>query len=197
MTDTLQPLVPAEVDVQPAKPRRKAIAAKARFEVFKRDKFTCQYCGAHPPGVLLHLDHITAVANGGTNDQHNLITSCEPCNLGKGARPLGEAKPSLKAQAEVAKERERQLLGYQKLIAAKRERLEVEIDRVQDVFAIFYPGLQFTPRFRISVRVFIEKLGVDDVCGAMERACCKCRGQSNATKYFCGICWSKVREAES
>lgn len=44
---------------------RKAISKKTRFEVFKRDRFTCQYCGATPPGVLLHIDHIHPVAEGG------------------------------------------------------------------------------------------------------------------------------------
>lgn len=184
-------------DLVPAKPRRKAISTKSRFDVFKRDRFTCQYCGAHPPGVLLHVDHILAVASGGTNELHNLVTACEPCNLGKGARSLGSVKPSLKEQAEQAKERERQLLGYQKLIAAKRVRIEEEVDRVQDTFRIFHTGMQFTPRFRISVRVFIEKLGVDEVISSMERACCKVPDFQNATKYFCGICWAKVREAQA
>jgi 5-methylcytosine-specific restriction endonuclease McrA len=26
--------------------KRKALSAKARFEIFKRDAFTCQYCGS-------------------------------------------------------------------------------------------------------------------------------------------------------
>lgn len=177
------------------KAKRKPLSVKTRFDVFKRDSFTCQYCGAHPPGVLLHVDHILAVANGGTNEAHNLVTACEPCNLGKGARALGDRKPDLKAQAEQAKERERQLLGYQKLLSAKRVRIDGEIDRVESTFAIFYQGYTFTPKFRISVRVFIEKLGVDAVVESMERACCKVHNHGAATKYFCGICWGKVREA--
>ena len=59
---------------------RKGISKKTRFDVFKRDLFACQYCGAHPPGVLLHVDHIVAVASGGTNDKDNLVTACQPCN---------------------------------------------------------------------------------------------------------------------
>jgi hypothetical protein len=55
--------------------------------------------------------------------------------------------------------------------------------------------VSFTPKFRISVRVFIEKLGVDAVRDAMERACCRCQEHPSSTRYFCGICWSKVREA--
>ena len=65
---------------------RKPIKKSVRFEVFKRDGFVCQYCGAHPPAVILHIDHIHPVAEGGTDDFDNLITACEPCNLDQEAR---------------------------------------------------------------------------------------------------------------
>jgi len=41
---------------------RKAISKKLRFEVYKRDKFTCQYCGRKAPDVILEIDHINPVA---------------------------------------------------------------------------------------------------------------------------------------
>ncbi len=59
-------------------------AAKKRWLILKRDEFTCQYCGAKPPDVVLHVDHIKAVAKGGNNEESNLITSCSLCNMGKG-----------------------------------------------------------------------------------------------------------------
>ena len=62
---------------------RKQISTRTRFEVFKRDGFTCQYCGGKPPAAILHIDHITPVSAGGTNDLANLVTSCKDCNLGK------------------------------------------------------------------------------------------------------------------
>src|ERR1043166_5770992 len=96
-----------------AKPKRKALSKKTRFDTFKRDGFRCQYCGAHPPGVLLHVDHVVAVAGGGTNDIDNLVTACEPCNLGKGARSLQVVPQSLAEKAAAVAEREEQLLGYQ------------------------------------------------------------------------------------
>ena len=69
---------------------RKALSKKLRFEVFKRDAFTCQYCGKSAPDVILHVDHIKPVADGGENDIMNLVTSCLDCNLGKGARKLDD-----------------------------------------------------------------------------------------------------------
>ena len=59
--------------------KRKAISKKARFEVFKRDGFQCQYCGAVPPKVILHVDHIVPVAGGGDNSEENLITCARLC----------------------------------------------------------------------------------------------------------------------
>ena len=55
--------------------KRKTIPKTVRFEVFKRDKFTCQYCGQMAPDVILEIDHIKPVAEGGENDILNLITA--------------------------------------------------------------------------------------------------------------------------
>jgi 5-methylcytosine-specific restriction endonuclease McrA len=59
---------------------------KLRFEAFKRDNFTCQYCGRNvrEDKIKLHCDHIIPRNKGGLNIPNNLITSCKECNLGKG-----------------------------------------------------------------------------------------------------------------
>lgn len=44
---------------------RKPISKTLRFEVFKRDSFKCQYCGAEAPNVLLHIDHIKSADSKG------------------------------------------------------------------------------------------------------------------------------------
>lgn len=59
-----------------------------RFEVFKRDKFTCQYCGRRAPHVVIELEHVRPRSTGGTHDAWNLVTACHECNQGKLARPL-------------------------------------------------------------------------------------------------------------
>lgn len=67
---------------------RKALSKKRRFEILTRDNFTCQYCGAMAPDAVLHIDHVCAVANRGSNAPTNLVTACSACNSGKGAVSL-------------------------------------------------------------------------------------------------------------
>lgn len=70
------------------KMKRKAISLKVRFEVFKRDKFTCQYCGARAPHARLEIDHRVPVCDGGGDEIDNLTAACQPCNAGKSGNPL-------------------------------------------------------------------------------------------------------------
>jgi hypothetical protein len=87
--------------------KRKGVGQKVRFEVFKRDKFTCQYCGARAPEVVLHCDHIKPVADGGADDIINLLTACNKCNGGKGATPLSDAAAVDKMHDQLAELEER------------------------------------------------------------------------------------------
>lgn len=65
---------------------RKSIGDKLRFDVLRRDRFTCQYCGESAPNVILELDHRLAHSKGGSDKEENLVTSCRECNRGKGDR---------------------------------------------------------------------------------------------------------------
>ena len=88
--------------------KRKNISKKIRFEIFKRDKFTCQYCGQESPDVVLNVDHINPVKNGGDNNITNLITSCFDCNNGKRARLLSDGhvvKKQMKSLNELQERR--------------------------------------------------------------------------------------------
>jgi hypothetical protein len=64
---------------------RVLLPQSVRFNVLRRDGFTCRYCGRSSPEVTLEVDHMVSVANGGTDDETNLITSCFDCNRGKGS----------------------------------------------------------------------------------------------------------------
>ena len=70
------------------------LSKRLRFEILKRDGFRCRYCGATPVHCQLEVDHIVAVANGGSNDRENLATACDRCNNGKSDVPLEKRLPS-------------------------------------------------------------------------------------------------------
>ena len=78
---------PTPISLEPKDPRGPRTAGpRLRFEVFRRDSYTCQYCGRRAPEIVLHVDHILAWANGGMTEIENLRTACSTCNLGKGKR---------------------------------------------------------------------------------------------------------------
>lgn len=60
-----------------------------RLAIFKRDDFTCVYCGyvgisfGQEVGADLHVDHVVPVSRGGSSDPENLVCSCAKCNTSK------------------------------------------------------------------------------------------------------------------
>ena len=82
------PRVPAPPPSKNADRGSRTIPAALRFEVFRRDGFTCTFCGRTPPDVRLHADHLMPWSQGGPSTLENLRTACSDCNLGKTARRL-------------------------------------------------------------------------------------------------------------
>ena len=54
-----------------------------RQNVFKRDRYTCVYCGSNRRQDLT-IDHLIPQSKGGKNTWDNLVTSCKGCNNKKG-----------------------------------------------------------------------------------------------------------------
>jgi len=122
---------------------REGLSKKIRFEVFKRDSFTCQYCGKSAPNVVLHVDHITPVSKDGDNDITNLITACFDCNMGKKDRELSDdaVVQKRKKQLDELQERREQLemmVEWQRgLIDISEEEATAAIDFVNDLMGIY------------------------------------------------------------
>ncbi len=66
-----------------------------RQNIFKRDKFNCQYCGS---AKNLTLDHVLPRSKGGNSSWFNLVTACQRCNTYKGNRTPEEAGMLLKGK---------------------------------------------------------------------------------------------------
>lgn len=116
---------------------RTKVTKSVRFEVFKRDGFRCVYCGADPSTGPLHVDHVEAVANGGTNEPDNLVTACEPCNLGKSDVPLGERQARRRGDldTESASDHAEQLRAFLEAQRAKADAEKQLVEALIDVWA--------------------------------------------------------------
>jgi len=175
--------------------KRVNLSKRTRFEVFKRDGFACQYCGAHPPQVILEVDHIIPVAEGGDNDMDNLVAACFTCNRGKGAVSLDVSPQSLADKASEIAEREDQLRGYNAVLQARRNRIEDEVWSVVSAWT----GEDSTSHEAFSaIKRFVERLGVHEVLDAVEiTLAANIRSKRIEFRYFCKVCWNKVTALES
>lgn len=57
-----------------------------RRNIYIRDRYMCQYCGAFPPRDELTIDHVVARSRGGPSLWENVVTACSSCNAKKGDR---------------------------------------------------------------------------------------------------------------
>ncbi len=63
----------------------------SRRNIFKRDRFTCQYCGVQPGSEELTLDHVVPRARGGESRWENCVLACVACNKRKADRTPEQA----------------------------------------------------------------------------------------------------------
>jgi hypothetical protein len=138
---------------------RKDVPKKIKFEVLKRDKFTCQYCGAKAPDVLLHVDHINPYSKSKDNSIINLITSCQSCNLGKGDRTLDDDSVIVKQinQMEELQERRNQL---EELLMWRESLLDIENDEISSIInycnKVYHP-CTLTETGEVNMKKYIKK----------------------------------------
>jgi len=65
--------------------------AFSRRNIYRRDDYTCQYCGARPGSELLSIDHIVPRSRGGTSTWENCVLACLECNKRKANRTLDQS----------------------------------------------------------------------------------------------------------
>ena len=193
---------------------RKAISKKLRFEVFKRDSFTCQYCGAKAPDVILHVDHIKPVAGGGGNEIMNLVTACVSCNQGKGKRKLSDNATVEKSrqQAKLMQERREQIEMMRDWQLALVDNTNMEVQAVDDLVDKLTSGeKRISDSYKPEVVKLIKKHGLQkvleclrvgvesygDVNTALGKlgGICHCHGNDYYRKraYICTIFNNKVK----
>jgi hypothetical protein len=156
--------------------KRKSTGKRLRFEVFKRDHFTCQYCGAQPPAVVLVVDHVTPVCEGGESSIDNLITACETCNQGKAGKSLSHVpiRPDadllyLETEQEIA-----ELQRYRTALARKEQEVQLTVETLQELWAK-WTGLDWVPGDYV-IRQMMQRFPLEVVENAMQDVALKIKG---------------------
>lgn len=150
-------------------PPKAKIRAGLRFEVLKRDKFQCQYCGAKAPDVLLHLDHIHPESKGGETIALNLVTACSKCNLGKGARLLSDDSVLAKQREQLhdlAERREQMAM----LLDWRRELQSAEVEEAELLVRYWNdqtPGFVLNEHGTRELRSMVQRFGVERLVEAI------------------------------
>lgn len=149
---------------------RKNISKKTRFEVFKRDSFTCQYCGKKAPDAILELDHIKPVSKGGKETVLNYVTFCFDCNRGKSDKELDDKLSITKAraQAELLQTKREQIRMMAEWQIGLLEAEELSASLVDEVFQKL-TGSRFTEAFKNNtIKKLVRKYGVEEVVNAFK-----------------------------
>ncbi len=165
------------------------VSKALRFEVLRRDRFTCTYCGAKAPNVELHVDHITPESLGGTNTPSNLTTACVDCNSGKSSRmvddglidPVDERARRWASAMEQAINERRSSEDYKRQVAVYfmhrwdewTPPAEVEDDYAETIVRFLSFGLDWDT--------------IEDLIAVAMRS----RARSK-WKYFCGCCNRRI-----
>lgn len=147
-----------------------AIGKTKRFEIFKRDGFTCQYCGQRPPEVILEVDHITPVAGGGQDDDVNLITACFNCNRGKRDRKLENVGPKPDADLEYLK-MQQEIVEAKRYLKAKAQCEKAFLSLIESLNGTWAAYLtdEYTPLER-AWRTWLSKYAPDEIESAIKIA---------------------------
>ena len=69
--------------------------AFSRRNLYRRDRYTCQYCGAQPGSEELTVDHVLPRAQGGISTWENCVLACVACNKRKADRTPEQARMPL------------------------------------------------------------------------------------------------------
>lgn len=176
-----------------------AVSTRTRFEIFKRDEFTCAYCGQTPPAVILHVDHIVPVSKGGDASLLNLITACSKCNMGKSNIPLDVVPASIEEMHVDARERHEQLIEYNQWLREAKVKRDEWALQLKDHWAALGghdpASCAWPDKGGSSVSYFLEKLPYEILVKFMDKAAVKFPDEleeMSRFKYFCGCCHHRI-----
>lgn len=182
---------------------RKSISTGTRFEILKRDKFTCKYCGRSSPEVTLHVDHIIAPINGGDSSASNLVTACQDCNIGKSDKSLDVFPEALPSQAESLQEKLLINQKFHNLPANSRTEVHMQFETISNYWSSWGNKLlepsQVPPLPAFSVKRMIHRLPIPILLECIDITWEKFQSGRiktplNIYRYFHRTCWKAASD---
>ena len=183
-----------------------ALRPSIRFEIFKRDSFTCRYCGRKSPEAILEIDHILPKSADGSDEPKNLVTACYQCNRGKGARLLTDIPPeeNLHEKTISIAEQELQIAEYNHWRGKQKEREDTEVHEIYKKWMRAWEQSYGENYWRTSdTRLFLKRLGFIEVQEVLEYVNDNAQARDgmgrakSAWRMFCGICWHRIKNPRS
>lgn len=176
-----------------------AVSRRLRFEILRRDNYTCRYCGAKAPDVALTVDHVLAVTLGGGDEPNNLVTACAECNSGKSSVPPDAAlvedvdatamlfAKAVERAAELRRGDERELVSvvrrfgdlWDTYSTSSGAGIPMQSDWENSVAAFYSRGLTWPDLERFVAIAMSSRVSLDGVW-----------------KYFCGCCWREISQRD-
>lgn len=164
-----------------------SVSKRLRFEVLRRDKNTCVYCGATAADGPLTVDHVIPKSLGGTDHPNNLVTACRDCNSGKSSSAPGA--PVVEEARLDARRWKRTL----EAVAAERTDRRLEVVEAWNVVERMWPWSEPPEDWKKSVEAFVHRgLTAFDIEFYMHKAIDAGTGYDHVWRYFCKVAWSEV-----
>lgn len=180
-----------------------AVSKRLRYEILRRDSYTCRYCGRSAPEVPLRVDHVTPIALGGGDEPANLATSCQDCNGGKSS-----ASPDATLVAGVSDDALRWATAMQQAADELREQQAPKL-AYRKTFEKEWGGwtrevgwktekVELPDSWKSSLDTFHEaglpqEVWPDIIEKAMTNPTVRV---DNTFRYACGIAWRMVKELQ-
>lgn len=166
-----------------------------RFEIFKRDGFTCQYCGGKAPDVILEIDHVKPISKGGKTNMLNLVTSCYECNRGKSNIKLSDNSviERQKKSLQELNEKQEQLKMLLKWRSGLLNIENQEIKSIQETWSRL-TGYQLNENGILKLKKLLKDFGFLSVIEAMEITTKYLQyKKGKVTKDSVEIAWNKIK----
>lgn len=168
------------------------VSKRLRYEVLRRDNYTCRYCGAQAPNVAITVDHVIPESLGGSDSPENLVAACSDCNSGKTS-----SMPDAPLVAAVAEDAAR-------WVAAMRQ--AVEENRMNDNSAVYSAVVgawtsfrrqrEIPGDYRETIDYYLNGgLPAADIV-AMARVADSKSHVDDRWAYFCGCCRNRLRQLQ-